>query len=351
MKRFAIAAGVACVALLGSAHAAQNAPALEGLKAGSIPDQPKELLGILGKPEEYSGDGRHQIHGIGFSPEGDLLGVAAGTLLRLWDLSGPSPKEAGTMEAAVGRGAGWAFSPDGKSVAVATRKSVVFWDLSQRPPKKKSELAPESLVSTLSFAPDGSVLAAGSRDRVELWDLQAETRKARVLQGHAKTVDRVTFSPSGKLLASGAFSEAVRLWDPLSGQGKNILKGQGGSGGHVWCLLFSPDEERLVVTSNAPAERGKLRLWNLAGEPKEAILKEHTDWIRSVVFTPDGSRMISMGGDGEIVRWNAAEGRKLDRWKLPGESLEFHAMALSPDGRTVAVLHKDTRIYILRPAP
>ena len=324
----------------------QSAPALDGLKAEGVPEGPREVVGILGKAEEYSGDGRHQIHGLAFSPKGDLLGVAAGSSLRLFDLSGPLPKEAGTIEAFVGRGYAWAFSPDGASVAVCTRKSVGFWTLSRRPPTKEAEFPPGTTGSTISFSPDGTLLAIGSRDRVELWDVKGGPSKpGAVLQGHAKPVDLVTFSPSGRQLASGSFAETVRLWNSPGGESKNVLKSHGG---HLWCLRFAPDEERLVVISNAKAEQGRLRLWNLKGEPKETVLKEHADWIRSVMFTPDGTHLISVGGDGEIVRWNVSESRALDRRKLPGESLDYHAAALSPDGRYLAILHKDTRVFILR---
>ena len=67
----------------------------------------------------------------------------------------------------------------------------------------------------------------------------------------------------------------------------------------VWSVAFSQDGSRVVSGSSDET----VRIWNAkTGEP-EALLKGHIGNVRAIAFAPDGSQVVS--GDGITVRiWN-----------------------------------------------
>src|SRR5262249_47321694 len=112
---------------------------------------------------------------------------------------------------------------------------------------------------------------------------------------------RVTFSSDGKLLAAIAYTEPnvheVKLWDMTSG--KELHAFEAGS------MAFSPDSRLLAVGTRAKT----VRLFDLASGQDQCILEGHPDRMFKVTFSPDGRRLLSVGGDTRV--WDVASGRLL----------------------------------------
>ena len=51
-----------------------------------------------------------------------------------------------------------------------------------------------------------------------------------------------------------------------------------------------------------------MRIWNAATGESEAELKGHSGWVYSVVFSPDGSRVVSGSEDNTVRIWNISTG-------------------------------------------
>ena len=74
---------------------------------------------------------------------------------------------------------------------------------------------------------------------------------------------------------------------------------------------------RLLQPYQADPNRQKLctfawyYLWRAAHNSGSIALRGHTDVVRQVVVTPDGSQILTFGDDGQLIAWDAASGRRL----------------------------------------
>ena len=76
-----------------------------------------------------------------------------------------------------------------------------------------------------------------------------------------------------------------------------------------------------------------IKLWNLDDGGLLSTMSGHSDYVRSVAWSPGGTKLAS-GSDDETVRvWEAATGKQL--WQLRGEK-PIHCVAFSPDGSLIA---------------
>src|SRR5262249_25486483 len=153
------------------------------------------------------------------------------------------------------------------------------------------------------------------------------------IKGHAGYgVLAVAFDRDGKTLVTGAFGpdEPLRVWDGATG--KELRQIKGGDRNGAYDLAFSRDGKSLIW-----AGLFSLRQWDWA-TGKE---------LRPYWVAPEGSMLmngcIALTADGktlaaaqaESIRlWDADSGKEL----LPaaGHRAGAHAVALSPDGRTLA---------------
>jgi WD40 repeat protein len=182
-------------------------------------------------------------------------------------------------------------------------------------------------VWSLAFAPDGKLLAsAGSDSLVKLWDVegQKELFSSPPLGGPLLAV---VISPDGKHLAAAGGSK-VALWDLPARKQQAILPiGRGG----VQALAFSPDGRTLAAGSND----NLIRLWEVPGGRPLATLRGHASWVNALAFSPDGGTLISGGADKAIKLWDL-KSRKVRAGFRNRDHMEISALALAPDGKTLA---------------
>ncbi|KAI4208823.1 MAG: hypothetical protein LQ351_008166, partial [Letrouitia transgressa] len=132
----------------------------------------------------------------------------------------------------------------------------------------------------------------------------------------------------------------VRLWDAATGEARGILEGHSDS---VRAVVFSPDGSLLASASYNKT----VRLWDTATGEARGTLEGHSDSVTAVVFSPDGSLLASASYDKTVRLWDAATGEA--RGTLEGHSDWVRAVVFSPDGSLLASASNDNtvRLYVL----
>lgn len=190
--------------------------------------------------------------------------------------------------------------------------------------------------SAVAVSRYGKLVAVGCKDDViRLWSADHEGPVIE-LQGHTQTVLCITFSPDSKILASGSSDGNVLFWDIESGK---IDRQFPAHSNDVWCLAFSPDGRKLVTASTDMS----LKFWMVQDlmqslvEPYAQLLDQDSI-ARSVVFTPDSSKVISCADQVGYI-WDVDTGT-LDK-VMQGHDGAILALTVSHRGHCAATGSED----------
>jgi WD40 repeat protein len=199
------------------------------------------------------------------------------------------------------------FHADGRSIFVGGRDGLVqSWDLGNGQ-RIGEPLAHKQAVMALAVSPDGKRIVVGCWDRsAHLWDLEGRRRLMGFL--HQNPVSAVAFSQDGLLLATGGIGKSIRISN-ASGKYDQRLS------------LAHPAEVNAVVFSNRGSalatgcEDGAARLWDreIGKQIGPALFHDLTpskrgdQWQaghpRSIAFSQDGTRLLSIGDDHNLRIW------------------------------------------------
>lgn len=145
-------------------------------------------------------------------------------------------------------------------------------------------------------------------------------------------------NPSNALIAGSTPAEAEdALYRAL--QASQLQLTLSGHTDWVRAVAFSPDGTRLATASYDST----VRVWDTATGQELLTLTEHSRVVNSIAFSPDGTRLASAGGDGFIILWDAASGRRLG--VIDNETVP-QAIAFSPDGGRLAAANADGSVRI-----
>jgi WD40 repeat protein len=279
-----------------------------------------------------------------------------------------------------------AWSPDGKRIATEDFGEVAIWDAGVW--KVSSRLTgTRGYINSMAWSADGRMLATGD-DTPKVWDVEAR-RLLMSLAGHTSWITAVMWSPSGNELASGSNDSTARIWNTSVVKEVQAFQIQVSSAttGFVPLLAWCPAGNRLVSAAQ------NIKVWDLedgkepfaidtgddlnlgqyqhlsaiAWNPKQERLvgvvgpiPTVTEWdmttgkslahtqneviqaASTVEWSPDGTRIATVGGTGEFYLRdaNTLEVKK----KIETPTQFFRAVEWSPDGKKLATGSADATV-------
>lgn len=257
-----------------------------------------------------------------WSPDGrDLYCHISGPMCVVYDIESGQVSRT-LVNHAVGFRSSAALSPTGKLLAhedgsrLVIRESqtgAVVHDLRQH----------SQNIFCIAFSKGGKMVASGSADAtIKLWDI--ESGKVRFsLDGHGKTVDAVAISPNGQMIASTSVDGVLRFWRSNMHAGSDMT---------ARSLAFSPVEpQKLCIGHN----NGVIEIWDTSSRNLKLKIQAHREPVHSLVFSPDGSRLVSQGFRENVRVWNPVDGTFLGQ--LPLDNIESEGLSFSPDGKLLVV--------------
>jgi serine/threonine protein kinase/WD40 repeat protein len=161
---------------------------------------------------------------------------------------------------------------------------------------------------------------------VDLWSMGGERAGPALPHGGLALVE---FDPSGRFLVSATTSGVARVWD-LAPTATLPPRIQIDDYDFSWRVVESPDGSSLAVSSGGSPERATTRVFDgNTGMPVTPSMRcQSVD--NSIVFSPDGRRLLTACRSGEIRLWDARTGEPLSA--AIREEVEVSFAGFSPDG-------------------
>jgi WD40 repeat protein len=238
---------------------------------------------------------------IATSPDGRRLATGGQTPeVKVWDLA--SHKLEMSLQHTRGPIVNLTFSPDSQLLASASVSDGLAWIWKMGNPEAVlviPEAAESSTLETLAFHPTANWLAVGGIDWLAtggsdgalcLWDLDARDKLASVPSG----VTSLAFDPTGRYIAAGTLKQTVAVWEV-----KDLKKvfDLAGHQDRIGSVLFSPDGSWLVSASDDCT----VRIWNML-TGKLMVHRQFDAAIQSLAFSKDGKYLYTGNGNTTCYR-------------------------------------------------
>jgi len=324
---------------------------------------------------------------LAWAPGGDRLAAdcESGSLC-IWRRDGDALVLAEVLAVRGAASGALAWSPDGQQLAGADVSGRVHvWDVAAVPTRAAVLRSPQPMpLADIDVHPDGRRIAAADvRGQLRIWDLPSQRQQLQLAHPVATESRGLRFHPQQPQIALATLGGGVEVfaldggaslgriegsfdaaeWDPA--QGRLLTAGQDGvvrshalAAGQSTALP-EPHGDAVVALAVAPAAAGQTATVYSAdtrgvvkarGGGESGTVATVTDApgkpfsVGALAFAPDGRRWLAAGAAGDVLVFDRATRKLLQRLETGAD--QVHAAAFSPDGQFVAVIDNAGRLQL-----
>jgi WD40 repeat protein/serine/threonine protein kinase len=279
---------------------------------------------------KFSRDGK-QLAGLSWPDEATVWEVDQWTIVRQMRGVRPDGYHMGALD----------FSPDGKALVIGdySRRLQVVDLASGNTDVNIPKAHPEGITS-VAWSPNGSLIASGSGysgGPIRLWNATSGESLGE-LEGHTSAIYELVFSTNGLRLYSASGDQTIRIWDV---QEKECLATLRGSSDEICGLALSPDGTTLA----SGCKDGVVAFWSALPRPEEQrprlIPLGRLGWG---AFAPDG-QVLAVPREGTVTLLDLVTFREIEQ--LPKLGSDVFSVIYSPDGTLLVSMERTgkTRVW------
>jgi hypothetical protein len=142
-------------------------------------------------------------------------------------------------------------------------------------------------------------------------------------------ITALAFSPDAKLLAIGAYAR-VLIVDTATGKVSATWKGHGDT---VRSLVFTPDGKRIIAGGGVSGAIGQVRVWDVPSSKETIVFGDHTDIVNQAAISPDANTVVTASSDKSLKVWELASGKLLQT--LRDHADQVLGVAYHPSGKHI----------------
>ena len=283
--------------------------------------------------------------------------------VRIWNSDGTPGPELGRDNGSV---SALAWRPDGRQLAFGGREGTIWiWDDYDHQ-VTDTQIAPKRDLVSISWSRDDGKLLVTSRDLVREWDGRVTAVSLVAGIGPDFGFSNGIWSPDGTIVAAedgtGAYwfgtpdgvtlptperpTEDVQAWwdrdQPNRRPGGKTAPTLDRAPLNDWATKFAWSKDGWLAAATWHDQT--VRIWNDAGK-LVATCQGHRGGVESVSWSPDGTQVVSGGGDSVRI-WNR-DGTAGP--VMTGHTDEVYGVAWSPDGQWIASGGTDSTVRLWKP--
>lgn len=180
-----------------------------------------------------------------------------------------------------------------------------------------------------AYHADSNLLVAGFSNGIFGLYEMPDFNMIHTLSISQNDIDFVTVNKTGEWLAFGASKLGQLLvWE---WQSESYILKQQGHFDSMNSLVYSPDGQRIITT----ADDGKIKVWDIESGFCIVTFTEHTSGVTACEFTKKGNVLFTSSLDGSIRAWDLIRYRNFRTFTAPTR-LSWSCMAVDPSGEVVA---------------
>ncbi|KAI3396353.1 hypothetical protein diail_12243 [Diaporthe ilicicola] len=180
-----------------------------------------------------------------------------------------------------------------------------------------------------AFHADSNLLVAGFSNGIFGLYEMPDFNMIHTLSISQNDIDFVTINKTGEWLAFGASKLGQLLvWE---WQSESYILKQQGHFDSMNSLVYTPDGQRIITT----ADDGKIKVWDVESGFCIVTFTEHTSGVTACEFTKKGNVLFTSSLDGSIRAWDLIRYRNFRTFTAPTR-LSWSCMAVDPSGEVVA---------------